>query len=227
MGIYYIGVHIWTRDVAAVRQEVILKFAAEGFALAEDIPASVSTKDDHVPAADDLYGVMVSGRSGAGWVTAYVDDWPDSGILARHLSHALQVPALEIWVSNTPDWGYTYYEQGIVADRFASDLRQLDSPEEAAGYQGNAEKLAPLLRSPAEELQKTLTEAHQQHEDFGGKSLTALSGAVGLPLMHVYTGYSDFLEDDPEDYSPGLENWQEFRHLAFASPTGRTNLAED
>ena len=56
--------------------------------------------------------------------------------------------------------------------------------------------------------------------------MDALAQAVGLPFEHVFTGYDYFFEDDPEDYSQGLEDWLAFRHLAFQPPRGRETLSE-
>ena len=125
-----------------VRQFVTSLFAAEDFWLIGDQPASVvmdglDDADDATPDGDAWYGAIVSGVSGNGWVSVYVDDWQDSGFLAKRLSHSLNTPLLEVWVNEDIHWGYTYYENGEVRDRFADDAFQVaETAEEAALYRG-------------------------------------------------------------------------------------------
>ncbi|MGI4790360.1 MAG: hypothetical protein ACRYFS_16095, partial [Janthinobacterium lividum] len=173
------------------------------------------------------YGVLVSGKSGRGWVSVYVDDWADSGLLAKALSQSLGVPALETWVADDIHWGYTYYENGAVIDRFADDPAQIaETPEEAALYQGNAALLSPILQVPIDQFALTLTDARANAGQFAGGPLDAVAQAVGLPFEHLFTSYDYFFDDDPEDYSQDLENWSAFRHLAFQMPKGRETLSE-
>ena len=228
MGGYYINVNVKTDEAARVREAVTDIFAAEGFPLLGDEPASAVMEDeDRLPDGDAWYGVLVSGAAGRGWVSVYVEDWQDSGLLAKRLSQSLSVPALETWVADDVHWGYTYYENGEVRNRFADDPTQLAaSEEEAVLYQGKADVLAPILRVPPAQFTKILQDAHAHAGQFAGGPLDALAQAVGLPFEHVFTGYEYFFSDNPEDYAEDLEDWPGFRHLAFALPKGRETLAE-
>ncbi len=225
---YYINANVHTRDAQSVRRAVRDIFMAQGFApLAETPACDVVEDDDALPSDADWYGVMVSGASGRGWVSVYVDDWQDSGLLSRALSEALGVEVLEIWVAEDVHWGYTLFENGAVTDRCADDPRSVaDTPEEAALYAGRADAFAALLAQPADALQAALDTAHAQSGEFAGPGVDALADAVGLPFEHVFTGYEFFFSDDPEDYGPSLDHWAEFRHLAFRNPPGRDTLAD-
>ncbi len=228
MGGFYINVSLKTDDLARAREAVIQTFAAEGFPLLSDKPASSVVEDeDELPDGDAWYGVLVSGASGRGWVTVYVDDWQDSGLLAKRLSQSLAVPALETWVADDVHWGYTYYESGEVRDRYADDPSQVaETGEEAALYAGQADALAAILRVPLAQFGKLLEDAHARAGQFAGGPLDALAEAIGLPFEHVFTGYDYFFSDNPDDYAEDLENWAGFRHLAFGLPKGRETLAE-
>lgn len=228
MGGYYIGIHFQTPDAAQVKDAVTQTFADAGFRLLGDEPAAVVVEDeDALPDGDRWYGAIVSSPTKRGWVSVYVDDWADSGLLAKSVSEALGVPALEAWVADDTHWGYTYYESGTVQDRFADDPAQVaETPVEAALYAGSADALAAVLRIPVPQFAKTLQEARTQAGQFSGGPLGDLAEAVGLPFEHIFTGYDYFFSDDPEDYSADLENWPAFRHLAFQMPKGRETLAE-
>ena len=228
MGGYYISIHLKTENSAAVKDAVTQTFADAGFRLLSDEPASAVVEDeDTLPDGDNWYGVLVSGKSGRGWVSVYVDDWADSGLLAKALSGSLGVPALEAWVADDVHWGYTFYETGEVMDRFADDPAQVaESREEAALYAGSAEALSAVLQVPPAQFAQTLQDAHAQAGQFAGGPLDAVALAVGLPFEHLFTGYDYFFSDDPEDYSQDLEDWPAFRHLAFQMPKGRETLAE-
>lgn len=225
---YYINANVRTRDAASVRRALSDIFTAQGFAPLADTPARDAVEDDDaLPPGSDWYGVMVSGASGHGWVSVYVDDWQDSGLLSRALSEALGIEVLEIWVAEDVHWGYTLFEAGTVTARFADAPGQVaDTPEEAALYQGNALALFALLVQPAEALQAALDTAHAQTGQFAGPGVDALASAVGLPFEHAFTGYEFFFNDDPEDYGPSLDHWNAFRHLAFHNPIGRETLAD-
>ena len=214
-------------DAASVRTAAMALFAGKGFSLLGDEAALVVVEDeDKLPNGDDWYGVIVSGATKHGWVSVYVDDWADSGLLAKGLSAALSAPVLEVWVAEDIHWGYTYYENGSVLDRFADDPAQvIETPEEAALYVGQAEVLTPILRSP-QAFQQILREAQAKAGQFAGEPLDGVAQAVGLPFEHLFTGYDYFFDDDPEDYADDLEQWPEFRHLAFQTPPGRETLAE-
>lgn len=228
MGGYYIGIHLKTILTAQVKDAVTKTFADAGFRLLGDEPASAVVDDeDTLPDGDHWYGVLMSGKSGTGWVSIYVDDWADSGLLAKSVSSALGVPALEVWVADDIHWGYTYYENGTVQDRFSDAPDEIaETPAEAALYAGNADALAAILQAPSAQFSKTLADARAHAGQFSGGPLDAVAEAVGLPFEHVFTGYDYFFSDDPEDYSGDLENWPAFRHLAFQMPKGRETLAE-
>lgn len=228
MGGYYINVNIKTGNDALVRDLLTTIFSDEGFMSLGSEAASVVTEDeDKLPDGDDWYGVLVSGASGAGWVTVYVEDWQDSGFLAKRLSQSVGAPILELWVADDTHWGYNYYESGEVRDRFADDPSQVaESEAEAALYRGNAETLAPLLKVPTAQFAAVLHEAQASAGQFAGGPIDAVAQAVGLPFEHVFTGYDYFFNDDPEDYAQDLENWPEFRHIAFQPPPGRETLLE-
>ncbi len=228
MGGYYINISLQNADPAAVRRATADLFSAEGFAPLGEQPASVVTEDeDALPDGEAWYGVLVSGRAGMGWVTVYVDDWQDSGLLAKHLSRTLGTPTLEVWVADDIHWGYTYYERGEVRDRFADDHAALaDTPEEAALYAGQADALAPVLQVPLSQFAATLADARTHAGQFAGGPLDAVALAVGLPFEHLFTGYDYFFKDDPDDYAQDLEDWPAFRHLAFQPPAGRETLSE-
>ena len=225
---YYISAHVQTRDAESVRRALGDIFAAHGFPLLADTSAQeVAEDDDALPEGSHWYGVMVSGTSGRGWVSIYVDDWQDSGLLARALSKAVNCHVLEIWVAEDIHWGYTAFRAGAVLDRFADAPDEVaDSPEEAALYQGNADALSPMLAQDPSTLQDALETARTQAGQFAGPGVDALASAVGLPFEHAFTGYDFFFSDDPEDYGPSLDHWPAFRHLAFALPPGRDTLAE-
>ena len=224
---YYIGIHFKVTDAAQVKGAVTQTFVGAGFRLLSDEPASAVVDDeDRLPDGDAWYGVLVSGKAGRGWVSVYVDDWADSGLLATAVSGALGIPALEVWVADDVHWGYTYYENGEVADRFADDPKPLaDTPAEAALYAGQSQALTAILQLPPAQLQKTLADARTNAGQFAGEPLDSLASAVGLPFEHLLTGYEYFFTDDPEDYSQDLEDWPAFRHLAFQMPQGRETLA--
>jgi hypothetical protein len=228
MGGYYINVNVKTNDAPLVRGLVMTTFIGEGFTLIGDAAASVVTEDeDKLPDGDDWYGVLVSGASGGGWVSVYVEDWQDSGFLAKRLSQAAQAPVLEVWVADDTHWGYNYYENGDVRDRFADDPSQVaESAEEAMLYRGEASRLTPVLQVPPTRFEALLQEAREGTGQFTGGAVDALAQAVGLPFEHAFTGYDYFFEDDPEDYSDDLEDWPAFRHLAFQPPPGRETLSE-
>lgn len=228
MGGYYIGIHFKTTDAAGVKDAVTKTFAEGGFRFLSDEPLPVVVDDeDTLPDGDHWYGVIVSGKSGTGWVSVYADDWADSGLLAHSVSSVLNVPALEVWVADDIHWGYTYYEAGQVQDRFADAPSALaETPAEAALYAGNADVLAAVLQISLGQFAKTLSDARANAGQFSGGPLDSVAEAVGLPFEHLFTGYDYFFSDDPEDYSADLENWPAFRHLAFQMPKGRETLAE-
>lgn len=225
---YYINANVHTRDTQAVLSAVRSIFTAQGFTLLADTSARDVVEDDEaLPSGSDWYGVVVSGASGRGWVSVYVEDWQDSGLLAQALSKALSVDVLEVWVAEDVHWGYTLFKQGAVADRYADDPQSVaETLEEVALYAGRASTFGGLLSQPADTLQATLETAHTQAGKFAGPGIDALAQAVGLPFEHVFTGYEFFFSDDPEDYGPSFDHWDQFRHLAFRTPAGRDTLAD-
>ena len=224
----YISVNIKTTDAAAVRDLLTTLFTSEGFQPIAEAPASAVTQDeDKLPDGDEWYGVLVSSASGKGWVTVYVEDWQDSGFLAKRLSQTVKAPVLELWVADNIHWGYNYYEGGEVRDRFADDPSQVaESAEEAALYRGDANTLAPVLQVPPARFDVLLQGAHEAAGQFAAGPLDAFAQAVGLPFEHVFTSYDHFFDGDPEDYSEDLEDWPAFRHLAFQPPLDRETLSE-
>lgn len=225
---YYISVNVRTADATQIRKLVTDICLSEGCSDLGDVAASVAVEDeDALPPGDAWFGVLVSGAAGTGWVSVYADDWPDSGLLAKRLSASANLPVIEVWVAEDVHWGYTYYENGEVQDRFASDpTRVAETPDEAALYAGDADVLAPILRVPPARLTTLLREAQANAGQFAGGPLDALAEAIGIPFEHSFTGYDYFFADDPEDYAQDLEDWPAFRHLAFAPPPGRESLAE-
>ncbi len=228
MGGYYISIHLKTDDPSQAKDAATQVFADAGFRLLSNEPASAVVEDeDKLPGGDNWYGVLVSGKSGRGWVSVYIDDWADSGLLAKTLSLHMSIPILEVWVADDIHWGYTYYENGAVEDRFADDPAQVaETHEEAALYVGSASALPAILQTPPAQFEKTLQDARAKAGQFAGGPLDALALAVGLPFEHLFTGYDYFFSDDLEDYSLDLEDWPAFRHLAFQLPKGRETLAE-
>lgn len=224
----YISVNIKTTDVPLVRGLLTATLTGESFKLIGNEAASAVTEDeDKLPNGDEWYGILVSGASGKGWVTVYVEDWQDSGFLAKRLSQAVKVPVLELWVADNIHWGYNYYDNGEVRDRFADDPSLVaEGAEEAALYRGEAAALSPILQVPPARFDALLQEAHEAAGQFAAGPLDALASAVGLPFEHVFTSYDHFFDDDPEDYSEDLEDWPAFRHLAFQPPPGRETLSE-
>ena len=225
---YYISIHLKTNSPAQVKDAVTDVFTDAGFQFLSDEPASAVVRDeDLLPDGDHWYGVLVSGQTKRGWVSVYVDDWADSGLLAKALSSSLGVPLLEVWVADDIHWGYTYYENGTVEDRFADAPTEVaDTADEAALYGGSAEALLPILQVPPAQFAQTLQDARAHAGQFAGGPLDAVALAVGIPFEHLFTGYDYFFSDDPEDYSQDLEDWPAFRHLAFQIPKGRETLAE-
>ncbi len=228
MGGYYINVNIKATDSGKVRGLLTTLFTGEGFRPIAEASASAVTEDEaNLPDGDGWYGVLVSGVSGKGWVSVYVEDWQDSGFLAKRLSQAAEAPVLETWVADDTHWGYNYYQGGEVRDRFADDPSKVaEDADEAALYRGDATALAPILQVPAARFEAALQEARESAGQFAAGPLDALALAVGLPFEHVFTSYDHFFDDDPEDYSEDLEDWPAFRHLAFQPPPGRETLSE-
>ena len=228
MSEYYINIHVRSTGAAPVRQALATLFADLGFQPAGDEAAREAVDDeDTLPDGDDWYGVLVSGGSQAGWTSVYVDDWQDSGVLAKGLSARLGAPVLEVWVAENAHWGYTYYEDGLVRDRFADDPSKVAAtPAEAQGLMGQPEELAAILRVSRTDFQQTLRDAQDGAGEFVGPAIDAFGQAVGVPFDHIMIGYESFFEDDPDDYTPGLSQWPQWRHLAFRHPHGREQLAD-
>ncbi len=223
----YINIHVRSKEAAPVRQAVSEILAQHGFQpVGDEAAPNVVDDEDALPPGDDWYGVMV----GAGtdkWTSVYVEDWQDSGVLAKGLSALLQAPTLEIWVVEDAHWGYTYYEGGEVKDRFADDPQKVaETPQEAASLQGRSEVLTPILGVTGSEFEHVLRNAQAGAGEFVGPVIDALAQSVGLPFDHIMIGYESFFADDPDDYEDGLERWRQWRHLAFRHPQGNEQLAE-
>lgn len=228
MSDYYINVNVRAENLTQVQTALTEIFVAHGFLLVSDEAAAVVVDDeDRLPEGEDWYGVLLSSRSEAGWVSVYVEDWQDSGLLARELSRSLNTPTLEIWVAEDTHWGYNYFENGTVLDRFADDPTQIvETPAEAAQLVGHAEALATIRQDPTSEFDAVLRTAQAKAGEFAGPGVDGLAQAVGLPFEQVFIGYESFFEDDPDDYAPTLERWPQWRHLAFRHPAGQETLAE-
>ena len=224
----YISIHVRTASQAQVIEAVTSVFTDYGFAQISDEAASAVTEDeDRLPDGDDWYGVFVGARTPGGWVSVYVDDWQDSGVLAKGLSQSLAAPTLEVWVAEEANWGYTYFEDGEVKDRFADDPGKVaETPAEAEGLVGSAERLGAVLKAAPVDFAGELQAAHAQAGEFIGPPVDALAQAVGLPFEHLMIGYESFFDDDPDDYGPTLDGWPQWRHLAFRHPQGKDVLAE-
>ncbi len=226
MSQFSIGVHVKSADAGAVRAATAALFGAQGFRpLGDEALASVVEDEDRLPDGDDWYGVAVSGDAGAGWVSVYVADWPDSGALARELSRRLNAPALELWVADSRHWGYTLFGGGEVRDRFADDPQAVaETPNEAALYRGDAKTLGQTLGVSGKPLEAALEAARAGAGRLAVGPVDQFTQALGLPFAHAFTGYDEFFEADPDDYADDLEDWPRFRHLAFAPPPGRESL---
>jgi hypothetical protein len=228
MGGYYINVNIKADSVDAVRDAVIAVFDAEKFTLIQNEQASsVVDNEERLPDGDDWYGLLISSRTDNDWVTVYVDDWKDCGLLARRVSEMLDTQALEIWVADDVNWGYTYWERGIVADRFADDPCVLTThPAELELYYGNPAALGDILEVTDDVFAKALSVARDRAGQFSGPCVGDLCEAIALPFEQAFTAYEYFFTDDPDDYSVDIPHWPEFRHLAFRHPDGRERLCE-
>jgi hypothetical protein len=224
---YFINIHFRAKDVDSIKRSIISVFEKQGFKLTEDAPAAEIVGDDsQLPEDDTRYGLVISGLSN-GWISAYVDDWQDSGLLAKEISRRLQVPTLEIWASENVQWGYTYFVAGEVWDRFGNDPAAIaDSPAEEKKYIGNPVALADVLVVPPVNLETVLRQAQQEPDEFVSGSISEVCDTVGLPYEHALIGYEDFFETDPEDYQQDLTDWPSFRHLYFIGADGKEKLAE-
>lgn len=224
---YYISVNVRAENVEEVRNAVIGVCDDEGLSLIQVDPAQrVVDDEDRLPEGDDWYGILVSGTFKPGWTTVYVDDWKDSGMLARTLSAWLKVPVLEIWVAQDIHWGYTYFENGEVRDRYADDPSCVaEAPDEEPLYKGQPDALASIATLPAEEVQAALDKGRAQAGEFAGIGLSAFCDTVALPFERALTSYEHFFTDDPVDYIPEHPDWSQFRHLSFRLPEDRDSLS--
>ena len=155
MGGYYISVNIKTSDNAPFVRDLLTTVFTERrlycpSAVKQPLPSSPRMRTN-CRMAMDWYGVLVSGASGTGWVTVYVEDWQDSGFLAKRLSQSVGAPVLELWVADDIHWGYNYYEGGEVRDRFADDPSQVaeSDAEASACMAGQCRDIWPHPESPA------------------------------------------------------------------------------
>jgi len=217
---YCIGIHVAAPDPLAVRQKAVAAMAAHHFGLFSDELVDEAEPDD------DSYGLICSGPTRAGWVSLYVTDWQDSGVIAQYLSHALSTAVLEIWVAEDTLWGYNYFECGEVRDRFASDpVGVAESPAEATRLYGDPGVLRGILKTSPDVLESILRHSQANAGGLAAGPVGRASDTLGLNFNHVYTSYEAFFDDDPEDYSPGLENWAQFRHLTFRHPQGKESIS--
>jgi hypothetical protein len=224
---YYISVNVRAESVEEVRNAVIGVCEDEKMPLIQVEPAErVVDNEDRLPDGDDWYGILVSGHLKPGWTTVYVDDWKDSGMLARTLSERLKAPVMEIWVAQDIHWGYTYFEGGEVLDRYADDPTCVaDAPDEEPLYKGEPGALAAISALSAEDIQAALDRGRAQSGDFAGVALSGFCDTIALPFERVFTSYEHFFTDDPEDYIVEHPDWSQFRHLAFRLPEDRDSLS--
>ncbi|MGO8674211.1 MAG: hypothetical protein ACLQVD_22965 [Capsulimonadaceae bacterium] len=228
MGGYYINVNVKADCVGAVYQALVDTLAAEKFRLIQDDPAAdVVDNDDCLPEGEDWYGLILSGHADNDWVTVYAADWKDCGLLARRISENLQSQVLEVWVADDVNWGYNYWQNGVVVDRFADDPRVLTvDAAEADLYFGSPAAVGPILEITDDAFAHMLAAARNNAGQFAGPSVGDLCTAVALPFEQAFTAYDYFFTDDPEDYAPDLPQWPQFRHLVFQHPDGRDRLTE-
>lgn len=221
----HISVHVRHNDPAAVTAAVSDIFSGAGYGLLSDETAkeAVESEDE---LEEDIYGFIVTGATQGGWISVYVDDWVDSGLIAKTLSDKLQAWVLETWIQDEFHWGYTLYNVGQIVDRFTDDPYALtNDPDEAALYTGNHETFLPILVQPAETLKSLLDQAQENAgEENSTKSVALLAETVGIPFEHALIGLEGFFEQDPEDYVIDLENWEAFRFLTFKHPSGKSAL---
>lgn len=227
MGGYYINISMQADSVETVRNAVIAVFEQEGFSLLQVDPAyRVVDNEDRLPDIE-WYGVMISGKTDNGWVTVYVDDWKDSGFLAKKLSAYLSSHAIEIWVADDVNWGYTFWHNGLVIDRFADDPAVMTTnKDESQAYEGSAEKLGPILDVTDDAFQELLSDAHAKAGKFTGPIIGDFCEAIALPFEYAFTAYEYFFTDDPEDYTIDLPEWSQFRHMSFGYPDEKETLAD-
>lgn len=228
MGGYYININVKSDSTDTVSNAVVATFEGEGFELIQTDKASlVVDNEDLLPDGDNWYGVMIAGRTETDWVTVYLDDWKDCGLLARKITESLQTSAIEVWVADDVNWGYNYWQNGVVGDRFADDPAVLTTDAaEAELYFGNAAVVGPILEVTDETFSKVLVNARNRAGQFAGPCIGDLCEAVALPFEQVFTGYEYFFTDDPDDYSADLPTWSHYVHLAFIHPNDRERLAE-
>lgn len=225
---YYINVHIKSTDAVAVLSALADIFADYGFAKIGDEAAGAAVEADLLAHEErGCYGVIVSPPTHDGWSAVYVDDWQDSGVIASGLSRILETQVLEIWVADEVNWGYAYFENGAVLDRFADDPSKVtDKADEISALAGKPDALAPVLGIPPADFRQVLSNARATSGQFVGPAIDDLANAVSIPFEHILIGYDSFFDDDPEDYIPGLIDWPHWRHFTFKNPDGRDRLAD-
>lgn len=224
---YYISVNVRADSLESVRNAVIGVCEAEGLPLIQVDPAErVVDDEDKLPEGEDWYGLLVSGIAAPGWVTIYVDDWKDSGYLAKALSRHFDKTVMEIWVAQDIHWGYTCFSGGSVTDRYADDPSLvIDTPEEGPLYKGDPAAMASIATAPAEQLQDILELGRANTGKFAGVAISSLCEALSLPFERVFTSYEHFFTDDPEDFAVEHTDWPQFRHYSFSLPEDRDSLA--
>lgn len=223
----HISVHVRYDDPKAVSAAVSEIFTGVGYGLLSDETAKEAVESEE-ELEDDIYGFIVSGATSGGWISVYVDDWVDSGLIAKTLSQKLAAWVLETWINDEVHWGYTLYNEGEILDRFADDPYEItNDPNEAALYTGQQETFGPILINPSPDSLKSLLDKAQENagEEHSAKFVAQLAELVGIPFEHTLIGLEDFFEEDPEDYVQDLENWDAFRFLTFRHPEGRSTLS--
>jgi hypothetical protein len=199
-----------------------------GFVPIADEPlAAVAADETRLPDGERWYGLICSGKTAGGWVSIYVEDWQDSGALAERISQSMPAHVLEVWIADDTVWGYNYFENGTVRDRFANDPAEVaDTKADVLKLSGNPAALKAVLKTTPEEFAALLAKAQASRTDLAAGFVERFCDAVGLNFTHAYTSHDQFFDDDSEDYSPGMEDWEQFRHLAFQHPQGKERISD-
>lgn len=221
----FINVHFRFAAAQTVLDAIKTAFGHEDFESDGEQIADAAVRSEE--AVDDgVYGVMVSGVTGVGWVSAYVDDWVDSGVVAISVSSHLKCWALEIWREEVT-WGCTLYNEGMVLDRFTNDPEMLaDDPDFGTLHAGDYAKFQQILTVPPEKLKLLLELSREKSaEEYSVPAISQLADCIGLPFEHALIGLDGFFDDDPDDYVQDLAQWESFRFLTFRHHGGRHSLA--
>ena len=185
MGGYYINVNLKTDDAARVREAVIDASPPKASRCSGRNPPHGRGRRGRLPDGDDWYGVLVSGAAGTGL---------GLGLRGRLAGQRLtrQAPVAVAlssgpgtWVADDIHWGYNYYENGEVRDRFADDPSQVaESEEEAALYQGRAEAAGSRPASPAGSVREICCKTPRASRAVRGRA-AGCTGPGGRPAVRA------------------------------------------